>query len=88
MSWHKRDRYGRLIGKVDADRRDVGLEQLRSGQAWWFRQYVHEQTASDRSRYETVELEARIKQRGLWNTGKPIPPWEWRAKSAEDRRRP
>jgi endonuclease YncB( thermonuclease family) len=78
VEWHKRDRYGRLVGKVEADRRDVGVEQLRSGQAWWFREYAHEQTAFDRSRYETAELEARVNRRGLWKTGKPIPPWEWR----------
>src|SRR5688500_9547199 len=24
VDWHKRDRYGRLVGKVEADHRDVG----------------------------------------------------------------
>jgi endonuclease YncB( thermonuclease family) len=79
IEWHKRDRYGRLVGKVEVERIDVGLEQLRDGQAWWFREYAHEQSAFDRSRYETAELEARINQRGLWKTGTPLPPWEWRA---------
>jgi endonuclease YncB( thermonuclease family) len=67
------------VGKVEAARHDVGLEQLRAGQAWWFREYAHEQTAFDRSQYETAEFEARVSRRGLWKTGKPVPPWEWRA---------
>ena len=79
VEWHKRDRYGRLVGTVAADTLDVGLAQVRAGQAWWFRQYAHEQTPFDRSRYETAELEARTNQRGLWKTGKPVPPWEWRS---------
>jgi len=78
VEWHKRDQYGRLVGKVEADRRDVGLEQLRGGQAWWYRAYAHEQTPFDRSSYETAETEARINQRGLWKTGIPVPPWDWR----------
>jgi endonuclease YncB( thermonuclease family) len=80
VEWHKRDQYGRLVGKVDAGELDVGLEQVRAGQAWWFRQYANEQSAFDRSRYETAEFEARTNQRGLWKTGRPAPPWEWRAR--------
>jgi endonuclease YncB( thermonuclease family) len=79
VEWHKRDVYGRLVGKVQADRQDVGLAQLRAGQAWWFRRYANEQTMFDRSRYEAAELDARRNGRGLWKTGSPTPPWEWRA---------
>ena len=79
VEWHKRDVYGRLVGKVQADRQDVGLAQLRAGQAWWFRRYANEQTMFDRSRYEAAELDARRNRRGLWKTGRPTPPWEWRA---------
>jgi endonuclease YncB( thermonuclease family) len=82
VEWHKRDVYGRLVGKVEADRQDVGLAQLRAGQAWWFRRYANEQTMFDRSRYEAAELDARRNRRGLWKTGRPTPPWEWRAAKA------
>jgi endonuclease YncB( thermonuclease family) len=83
VEWHKRDVYGQLVGKVAADRQDVGLAQLRAGQAWWFRRYTNEQTMFDRSRYEAAELDARRNRRGLWKTGTPIPPWEWRAAKGE-----
>lgn len=77
VEWRKRDRYGRLVGKVSADLDDVGLQQVRAGQAWWYRDSAHEQTAFDRSRYESAEQDARLARRGLWNGSRPIPPWQW-----------
>jgi endonuclease YncB( thermonuclease family) len=56
VEWNKRDRYGRLVGKVLVDNEDVGLAQVRAGLAWWFKQYAREQTAFDRSAYEAAEL--------------------------------
>ena len=78
VEWHKRDRYGRLVGTVAVETLDIGLAQVQAGHAWWFRQYAQEQTPFDRSRYETAEREAKLGKRGLWKTGKPTPPWEWR----------
>jgi endonuclease YncB( thermonuclease family) len=79
VDWYKKDRYGRLVGRVEAERQDVGLVQLRAGQAWWFRQYAHEQSAFDRSQYAVAESEARSNVRGLWKNRTAVPPWEWRA---------
>ncbi len=31
---HKKDRYGRYVGKVILNSRDVNLEQIRRGMAW------------------------------------------------------
>jgi endonuclease YncB( thermonuclease family) len=78
VDWHKRDRYGRIIGIVIAFGHDIGLEQVRGGMAWWYRAYAHEQTAEDRLLYELAEDEARAAKRGLWSEGDPIPPWDWR----------
>jgi endonuclease YncB( thermonuclease family) len=36
VEWHKRDRYGRLIGKVLVEHRDVNLTQVSSGLAWHY----------------------------------------------------
>jgi endonuclease YncB( thermonuclease family) len=79
VDWHKRDVYGRLVGKVEAEGRDVGLAQVRAGLAWWFRKYAHEQSTFERSVYESAEREAQKHNRGLWRSSKPMPPWEWRA---------
>jgi len=78
VNWHKTDRWGRLVGKVQVDEQDVGLIQVRLGEAWWFRQYAQEQTAVDRAQYEAAETEARISRRGLWENSHAVPPWEWR----------
>jgi endonuclease YncB( thermonuclease family) len=75
---NKRDRYGRDVCNVYADARDVGLEQVRSGHAWWFRDYAREQSAADRERYAAAEEEARSARRGLWRDPAPTAPWDWR----------
>jgi len=58
--------------------RDVGLEQIRAGYAWWYRAYAKEQTPEDRERYEHAEQEAKARKVGLWRDPSPVPPWEWR----------
>ncbi|MGB8435359.1 MAG: thermonuclease family protein [Burkholderiales bacterium] len=59
---HKRDRYGREICKILDDSRDIGLEQIRAGLAWWYRAYAKEQSPDDRERYEQAEQEARARR--------------------------
>ncbi len=78
VEWDKRDRYGRTIGVILVDGHDVNLEQVRTGMAWWYRQYAKEQKSEDRKLYESAENEARTAKRGLWADNAPVPPWEWR----------
>ena len=40
----KRDRFGREVCSVFLGAIDVGLEQVRGGYAWWYREYAREQT--------------------------------------------
>ncbi|WP_345534710.1 thermonuclease family protein [Viridibacterium curvum] len=74
----KRDRYGRSVCVVTVKGRDVGLEQIRRGMAWWYREYEHEQSASDRAEYERLENYARSSKLGLWTAPDAVPPWSWR----------
>jgi len=78
VDWHKRDQYGRLVGVVLAFGHDIGLEQVRAGMAWWYRDYAKEQQPESRQSYELAEQEARRMKRGLWSGPEPVPPWEWR----------
>jgi endonuclease YncB( thermonuclease family) len=48
VEWTKRDRYGRIIGTVVADGRDVCLPQIQSGLAWHYKKYKTEQSVEDR----------------------------------------
>jgi endonuclease YncB( thermonuclease family) len=75
---HKQDRYGRSVGKVIHQGRDVNLEQVRRGIAWHYKAYEREQASEDRASYARVEVEARDAHLGLWSHPIPIPPWDWR----------
>ncbi len=68
------DRYGRTVGTVWVDGRNVNAEMVRAGHAWVYRQYLR-----DRSLL-AVEDEARRARRGLWRLpeAERVPPWVWR----------
>jgi endonuclease YncB( thermonuclease family) len=83
----KKDRYGRLLGKVwvqPADcptcgkTLDANHAQILAGMAWWYRYYAKEQSPEDRGRYEPAEDEARSRKWGLWADPNPINPYDWR----------
>lgn len=78
VDWHKRDRYGRIVGKVLVDNRDACLDLVATGFAWHYKAYEGEQTPEDRHRYATAELAARQQRLGLWADVAPTPPWEFR----------
>ena len=68
----RRDRYRRMIGRVECDGKDASTEQIKGGMAWVYDRYV-----TDHSLYH-LEYVARSDSRGLWNDPSPIPPWKWR----------
>lgn len=78
---HKRDRYGRLVGVVLVNGKDMNIEQVRRGLAWFYREYAHEQPAADRKSYDSAETEAKDLRKGLWADKDPTPPWEFRQKN-------
>ncbi|WP_227871418.1 thermonuclease family protein [Novimethylophilus kurashikiensis] len=78
VDWAKRDRYGRLLGTVTVDGSDVGLAMLRSGWAWYYKQYERDLLLSQRMQYAEAESEARLHAIGLWVDFAPVPPWQWR----------
>ncbi len=78
IEYQKRDRYGRIVGKVLLDGIDVCLEQVKVGFAWHYKKYQHEQSAEDRELYADAENKARNERLGLWRENNPNPPWEFR----------
>lgn len=74
----KRDRYQRAVCVVSVAGKDVGLEQIRAGMGWWYRQYAKEQTPQERLDYEHAEFMAKAQRLGLWSGRNPTPPWDWR----------
>lgn len=78
VDWNKRDRYGRIIGKIIRDSQDVNLEQIKLGMAWHYKKYENEQDVADRSLYGQAEYIAQRNLIGLWREQNPIPPWDFR----------
>ncbi len=78
VEYQKRDRYGRIVGKVLHDGIDVCLEQVKAGFAWHYKKYQHEQSAEDRELYADAENKARNERLGLWRENNPMPPWDYR----------
>jgi endonuclease YncB( thermonuclease family) len=79
IDWKKRDRYGRIAGRVYLGDRDISLEMVHDGMAWHFKRYSKEAALAE------AEREARKERRGLWADKEPVPPWEWR-KERKNRR--
>jgi endonuclease YncB( thermonuclease family) len=66
------DRYGRRLGTLFIDGKDVNLLSLKGGYSWHFKRYSSDQ------QYANAEEYARKNKIGLWALPNPIPPWEWR----------
>ena len=68
------DRYGRTVGKIFLDNRNINREMVRAGHAWVYTQYAKDKTLF------VLEKEARENQLGLWALPKEqrIAPWQWR----------
>ena len=71
--------FGRTVGIVRSDRRDVALELLKMGLAWHDPRY-----APKAKEYAEAEAEARKEKRGLWSDDKPVAPWDWRKQQNDD----
>ena len=72
VEYDKTDRYGRVIGQLYADGKDVNLALVEAGMAWVYRDYPH--TVA----YEHAEATARDHGVGLWTQSNPMPPWVYR----------
>ncbi len=78
VDYQKKDKYGRVVGKILLNNTDVCLEQLKRGMAWHFKQYANEQPKEDRETYSLAEQQAKTEFKGLWRDKQPVPPWEFR----------
>jgi endonuclease YncB( thermonuclease family) len=75
----KKDQYGRIIGKVGLDSKDINFEQIDRGMAWFDRPYAKELRPQDAKAYERAETNAKEDRRGLWREASPMPPWQFMA---------
>ena len=83
--YQKTDQYGRLVGKILLDGKDINLEQVKAGMAWHYKEYQREQTPEDRELYAAAEEEARKARRGLWEDPDPVEPSAFRKEEKRNR---
>ncbi len=78
VRYAKTDDYGRLVGTLWLDGRDVNLAQLQAGLAWHYRHYQDEQPRAERQAYAEAEAQARQARLGLWQDPAATGPWDSR----------
>ena len=66
------DRYGRYIGRIILEGRDINFEMVAEGHGWHYKQY-----SSDRN-LALAERKARDAGLGLWAKRDPVAPWDYR----------
>ena len=72
VTWDETDRYGRILGTVWLDGRDINLQMVRDGFAWHYKRY------DSTPAYAQAETDARASRRGLWADPDPTPPEQFR----------
>lgn len=74
ISSKSKDRYGRTLGRVFVNDKDVNLYMVANGYAWAYTKYLTDPSIKD------AENKARDKSLGLWGlqADQIMPPWEWR----------
>lgn len=69
------DRYGRVVGVVIVDGKNVNQSLIKAGLAWQYRKYCKEDFCRD---WLELEKTAEALKVGLWADNDPVPPWDWR----------
>lgn len=72
VDYSSKDRYGRILGTIYLNNKDINLQQVKDGYAWVYRDY------SKKSEYYKAEETARAMKLGLWTDKNPIEPKEFR----------
>ncbi len=78
VEYKKRDRYGRIVGKVLYQDKDINLEMIRAGLAWHYKKYQKEQSKLDRNLYAAADSFVRTNEIGLFQDIDALAPWEFR----------
>jgi len=76
-----KDRYGRYIGVLTIDGVNINKYFVQNGYAWWYDAY------SDDISYKKLQEEAKRKKLGLWRYSNRIPPWEYRSRKRNFKRK-
>ncbi len=67
------DDYGRQVGTVYLDHRNINLEMVAQGHAWWYEFFV-----PDNRELRQAHIKAQESHLGLWRDTNPVEPYDWR----------
>ena len=73
------DRFGRFLGIIYLNNKDVNLEMVLNGHAWVYRKYLRTIPKKYRNLYKSAEKDAKNSKIGLWKNTDVQPPWIWRS---------
>ena len=68
----KKDRYGRWIGTLFVDGKNLNSKMVNRGHAWVYTRYNQDKSLP------ALQKRAKKARRGLWAGENPIAPWKWR----------
>jgi endonuclease YncB( thermonuclease family) len=72
---NKKDRYGRLLARVEIGGKDTSLTMVETGMAHWYEQY-----AKRDYELQSAQTKAKTAKIGIWSNPDTIAPWEYRKK--------
>ena len=71
------DRYGRSVGRIKIDDKEVAEEMLKAGLAWVYTYYCK---IPECEYWKELETQAKTAKVGLWSNPTAQEPWLWRKK--------
>ena len=80
IRFKKIDNYGRILGIVYLDGKEINLQMVQDGLAWHYRHYDNTES------YITAEQIARANKKGLWIEKDPINPYIFRKNQKKNRK--
>lgn len=69
------DQYGRVVGRIKVDGKEVAEEMLKSGLAWLYTAYCK---IPECKQWKALETQAKTAKIGLWTNSTAQEPWQWR----------
>lgn len=73
------DRYGRTVGRIYHNNKELNIELVKNGYAWVYSQYCKDSEYC--GELKDMEEIARSDKAGLWKDSDPTPPWLFRKDS-------
>lgn len=68
-----KDKYGRLVGTIYFNNKDINKEMVKNGYAWAYEEYS--------TKYLAHQADTQMFKLGLWKSGRAIKPSEFRSKN-------